>query len=292
MAQMSGDMRGRTVVITGGNAGIGKETAVALATRGASVIITSRNAEKGVAALAEIQQRSGSEMVDVMPLDLASFASVHQLAAELLADQSHIDVLVNNAGGVLGSRRVTEDGHEMQFQVNHLGHFLLTELLRERIVATKDARVVIVASDAHKGAKGGLDFHDLEASHGRYRAFRTYYRTKLMNILFARELARRLDGTGVTANSLHPGFVASKFAKESDLSWWGNIGMPLTRPFQITPEKGARTTIHVASSPEVAGITGQYFEKCRVARPAPWAEDDAAAAKLWEISAQLTGIDA
>jgi NAD(P)-dependent dehydrogenase (short-subunit alcohol dehydrogenase family) len=285
-------MRERTVVVTGGNAGIGKETAVALAARGARVVITARNPDKGAAALVEIRQRSESEAVDVMPLDLASFASVHRFAQALLAGEAHIDVLVNNAGGVLGSRRVTEDGHEMQFQVNHLGHFLLTELLRERIVATPAARVVIVASDAHKGAKGGLDFDDLEADHGRYRAFRTYYRTKLMNILFARELARRLDGTGVTANSVHPGFVASKFAKESDLSWWGNIGMPLTRPFQITPEKGARNSVYVASSPEVAGITGEYFEKCHIARPAPWAEDDAAAAKLWDVSARLTGIDA
>jgi NAD(P)-dependent dehydrogenase (short-subunit alcohol dehydrogenase family) len=282
-------MNGKTVLITGGNAGIGKETAVALARMGARVVITARNAARGDAARDEIRERSGHD-VDVLPLDLASFASVRAAAEKAAASYDRLDVLVNNAGGVLGQRAMTEDGHERQFQINHLGPFLLTNLLREHLVASAPARVVVVASNAHKSARRGLDFDDLEGSKGRYRGFQTYYRSKLMNVLFARELARRLDGTNVTANSLHPGFVASKFAKEGDLGWWGNIGMPLTRPFAISPEKGARTSVYVASSPELDGVTGEYFEKSKIAKPSAHGQDDAAAARLWTVSAEMTGV--
>jgi NAD(P)-dependent dehydrogenase (short-subunit alcohol dehydrogenase family) len=279
-------MDGKVVVITGGNAGIGKETAAELARDGASVVITARNAQRGADALADIRARSGGA-VSVLPLDLASFASVRSFADELLATTSRLDVLILNAGGVLAHRTTTADGHETQFQVNHLSHFLLEQLLRERLIASAPARVVVVASDAHKSAKGGLDFDDLEADHGRYKSFRTYARTKLMNILYARELARKLVGTGVTANSLHPGFVASKFAKDGDLSWWGSLGMPLTRPFQISVEKGALTSIYCASSPEIAEVTGEYFYKCKPIQPEPWGRDDNAAALLWERSEQM-----
>jgi NAD(P)-dependent dehydrogenase (short-subunit alcohol dehydrogenase family) len=283
------DLDGKLMLITGGNAGIGLETAVALAAAGARVVVTSRDAARGATALADIEQRSGGS-AEVMALDLASFASIRALAEQFSAAHPKLDVLILNAGGVLAQRKLTEDGHERQFQANHLGHFLLMHLLRDKVVESSPARVVVVASSAHKSFKGTLDFDDIEGAHSRYHAFQTYYRTKLLNILFTRELARRLDGTGVTANSLHPGFVASKFAREGDLSWWGNIGMPLSRPFSISAEKGARTSVYLASSPAVDGITGRYFAKCRETRPSPKAQDDVAAARLWEISERMVGI--
>lgn len=277
-----------TVVITGGNSGIGKETAVGLAERGAHVVIACRNAAKGEAAVAEIRARSGRDTVEATPLDLASFASVRACAAALLAAHPRIDVLVNNAGVITRTRSITSDGHETQFQVNHLGHFLLTNLLLDRLVASAPARVVVVASHAHKYAANGLDFDDLE-SERRYRPFRVYARTKLMNIMFTRELARRLDGTGVTANAVHPGYVASNFGREGDTGALGNIAMILGRPFAISAAKGARTSIYVASSQEVESVTGQYFYRSTLASESDAARDDAAAARLWEISGTLTG---
>jgi NAD(P)-dependent dehydrogenase (short-subunit alcohol dehydrogenase family) len=279
-------MDGKAVVITGGNAGIGLETAVALAHEGADVVITARNGARGIAARQTIESRSGNTC-EVMALDLASFASIRAFADNYARANERLDVLILNAGGVLAKRELTEDGHERQFQSNHLGHFLLESLLREQMVASAPARVVVVASSAHKSLKRPIDFDDIEGMQGRYNGFQTYYRTKLMNILFTRELARRLAGTGVTANALHPGFVASKFAREGDLSWWGNIGMPLTRPFSISPEKGARTSVYLASAPEVATVTGEYFDKCRVAQPSALAQNDDDARRLWAISEQL-----
>ena len=174
----------------------------------------------------------------------------------------------------------------MTFGVNHLGHFLLTELLRERLVASAPARVVTVASDAHTYARGGLDFDDLMTTK-RYRPFLTYARSKLANILFTRELARRLDGTGVTANSVHPGFVASNFAREGDTGALGNVLMIAGRPFAISSAKGAQTSVFVASSPMVDGVTGQYFTKSTLAKTSKAGADDEAAAKLWAVSEQL-----
>ena len=280
-----GTMDGRTVVITGGNAGIGKETAVALARDGARVIFTSRDATRGADALAEITERSGGR-AEVMALDLASLASVRTFAAEVLAATDRIDVLVNNAGLVLTDRRITEDGFEMTFGVNHLGHFLLTDLLRERLVASAPARVVVLASFAHRFAWRGLDFDDL-MSERRYSGFDVYARSKLANILFTRELARRLDGTGVTANSLHPGYVASHFGRDGDagnLDWAMDLGAKL---FAISPERGARTSVHLAADPGVATVTGGYYHRCRPASTSRHARDDAAAARLWTVSEQL-----
>jgi NAD(P)-dependent dehydrogenase (short-subunit alcohol dehydrogenase family) len=177
----------------------------------------------------------------------------------------------------------------MQLQVNHLSHFLLTGLLHDRLAGSGRARVVVVASEAHKAARKGLDFDDLEWERRRYGVgFGTYAATKLANILFTRELARRLDGTGVTANAVHPGFVASNFAREGDTGAIGNLAMVLGRPFAKSPEKGAQTSIHVASSPSVEGVSGQYFARSKVAIPARQALDDVAAARLWEISEKLT----
>ncbi|HXY91117.1 MAG TPA: SDR family oxidoreductase [Acidimicrobiia bacterium] len=282
---MSDDMGGKVVLITGGNAGIGKETAIGLAKLGATVVITSRNAERGRDALAEIKQRSGSDRVDVMQLDLASLASVRSFADAFLARYDRLDVLVENAGLVLGSRNVTEDGFETTFQVNHLGHFLLTELLRDRLVASAPSRVVVVASDAHKSARRGLDFDDLQSS--RYRSFNVYAKSKLANILFTRELARRLDGTGVTANVVHPGFVASRFGRDGDLGMLGKVTMPLMRPFALNAEQGARTSVYVASDPALEGVTGTYWVRCAPVSPSDAALDDDAARELWERSVAM-----
>jgi NAD(P)-dependent dehydrogenase (short-subunit alcohol dehydrogenase family) len=279
---------GRVVLITGGNAGIGKESAVALASMGAQVVFTARDATRGTEALAEIRTRSGNDAVDVMPLDLARFASVREFAKRWSDEHDQLDVLVNNAGLILNSRRETDDGNEMTFQVNHLGPFLLTQLLRDQLVAGDDARVVNVASDAHSSARRGLDFDDLQ-SRRHYRGFRVYGKTKLANILFTRELARRWDDTAVTANAVHPGFVASSFGRDGDTGRFGALLFPLLKPFALSPEQGARTQVYVASAPELAGITGGYWVKSAPATPSAAAQDDAAAARLWEVSEELVG---
>lgn len=284
---MEGPMDGKFVVITGANAGIGKEAAVALAGRGAHVIGTARDPERGQAALDEIRARSGRDDAEILPLDLASFASIRAFASGVLDRYDRVDVLVNNAGAVLSDRRETADGFEMTFGVNHLGHFLLTELLVERLRASAPARVVVVSSGAHKSARGGLDFDDLQAER-RYRPFLVYGRSKLANILFTRELARRLDGSGVTANSLHPGFVRSDFGLGGDMSGIVTAGFKLVaRPFAISPERGAQTTVYLASSPEVTDVTGWYFYKSAPASTSKFAADDDAARRLWDVSEEL-----
>jgi NAD(P)-dependent dehydrogenase (short-subunit alcohol dehydrogenase family) len=280
------DLTGKTVLITGGNAGIGKETAVDLASMGAQVTITARDPARGAAARDEIRTRSGRDDVDVMALDLAQLASVREFAGEFAARHDRLDVLVNNAGLVLSSRRETVDGYEMTFQVNHLGHFLLTELLRGQLVAGAPSRVVNVASDAHKSARRGLDFDDLQ-SQRRYRSFAVYGKTKLANILFTRELARRWDGSGVAANAVHPGFVASSFGRDGDTGILGKLVFPLLKPFALNAAQGAQTSVYVASAPELEGITGGYWVKSAPASPSTAAQDDAAAARLWMVSEQL-----
>jgi NAD(P)-dependent dehydrogenase (short-subunit alcohol dehydrogenase family) len=283
-----GSMDGRTVVITGGNAGIGKETAVALAADGARVIFTSRDAGRGAAALAEITERSGSSTVEVMALDLSSLASVRAFSEQVLDATERIDVLVNNAGLILDQRTETEDGFEMTFGVNHLGHFLLTDLLRDRLLASAPARVVVLSSNAHTFARSGLDFDDLQSTR-KYSSFGAYSRSKLANILFTNELARQLDGTGVTANSVHPGWVDSRFGRDGDigaLEWVFGLG---GRLFAISPERGAETSVFLARDPGVADTNGSYFVKSKVRRTSSHGADAAAATRLWEISADLVG---
>jgi NAD(P)-dependent dehydrogenase (short-subunit alcohol dehydrogenase family) len=281
------EMAGKVIVITGGNTGIGKEAAVALAGRGAQVVITSRNEERGRAARQEIAQRSGNDSVDVMPLDLASFRSIRSFAADALDRFDHLDVLVNNAGLILHRRAETEEGFEETFGVNHLGHFLLTNLLLERLRGSAPSRVVVVSSHAHKGARRGLDFDDLQAEH-KYRWAKAYSKSKLANIYFARELARRLDGTGVTVNALHPGFVRSEFGRGGDLGGIYGWGIKyLASPFAISPEKGALTSIYLASSPDVESVSGGYFFKSKPSTPSAVAQDDDAASRLWDASEKL-----
>jgi retinol dehydrogenase-14 len=284
------DMTGRTVVITGGNSGIGKATAEALAGLGAHVVITSRQAERGAAAVTDIRRASGNDAVDCVALDLASLSSVRSCAAELLDRLAEIHVLDLNAGGVLSSRTVTEDGFEAQFQANHLGHFLLTQLLLDRLRASALSRIVVVSSWGHTQARDGVDFNDLQWVVRPYRGSFVYSATKLMNLYFTFELARRLEGTDVTANALHPGFVASGFAMNGDTRLL-RLGITLSRPFARSPRKGAATAVWLAASDEVKGVTGTYFVDCRAKEPAPMARDSDAASQLWDVSAELAGLD-
>ncbi len=279
-------MDGKTVVITGANSGVGKATAVAVAKAGARTLITARNEARGRQALSDIRAASGSDLVDLVVFDLADLASVRAGAKELLGAADRIDVLVNNAGVVLSDRRQTTDGFEATFATNHLGPFLLTELLTERLVASAPARIVNVSSTAHRTARHGLDFEDLQSTH-HYRGMQAYSRSKLANILFTTELARRLSGTGVTANAVHPGTVASGFARDDDASGFLAFGIKLIKPFILTPEQGARTQVYVATSPDVEGVTGRYFVRSKARVPSAAARDESAAALLWSVSEEL-----
>ncbi|MCH8346161.1 MAG: SDR family oxidoreductase [Chloroflexi bacterium] len=282
---MTASMQGKTVLITGANSGIGKETAVALARAGATVVFTSRDPQKGEQAAADIRQRSGAD-VTLMPLNLASFTSIRALAQGFLQRYEQLHVLINNAGLILSERTETEQGFETTFGVNHLGHFLLTQLLLDRIKASAPARIVNVSSGAHRRVGGGLDFDDLQATKG-YGGWQVYGRSKLANIYFTRELARRLQGTGVSANALHPGVVATGFARDGDakppFSWL----ITLARPFFRSPEKGAQTSIYLASDPKVEGVTGKYFADSKETEPTAIAQDDEAASRLWTASEEL-----
>lgn len=280
------DMSDKVVVVTGANTGIGKETALALARAGARVVITSRDAAKGAAASREIRADSGSDAVEVLALDLADLHSIRTFADELLATADRIDVLVNNAGVVLAQRTETVDGFETTFGVNHLGSFVLTDLLLDRIRASAPARIVNVSSHAHKQARTGLDFDDLQSERS-YKAFDVYAKTKLANIYFTKVLSERLEGTGVTVNAVHPGFVASRFGRDGDGGTLAEIAMVLGRPLAISPEKGARTSVWAASAPELATTTGGYFYKCAPATTSRAAQDVDAAHRLWDVSEQL-----
>ena len=281
---------GKVAVVTGGNSGIGKETAVELAGMGAHVIIAARNPTKAAAAVKEVLARKPGAAVETLPLDLASFASVRAFADAFTARFDALDILVNNAGGSLAKRTVTEDGHETQFQVNHLSHFLLTALLREQLAAAPAARVVNVSSTGHTFARDGLDFDDLEWERRKYRGFLVYCATKLANVLFTRELARREGDTKITANAVHPGWVGSNFGREGDMGFLIGLAMLAGRPFAISSARGAQTSVYLASSPDVSGITGQYFYKCQALAPSKAGLDDDAAKRLWDVSAAMTGV--
>ena len=281
---------GQVAVITGGNSGIGKETAAELAGMGVHVIVAARNPAKAAAAVQEIRQRCPDATVEHLPLDLASFASVRAFADAFTARFGQLDVLVNNAGASLAKRTVTEDGHETQFQVNHLSHYLLTRLLREPLEAAPAARVINVSSTGHTFARDGLNFDVLDSERRKYRGFLVYCATKLANVLFTRELARRYEDTKLTANAVHPGWVASNFAREGDMGFFIGLAMVVSRPLAISSAKGAHTSVYLASSPDVSGITGQYFYQCKVVKPSNAALDDAAAVRLWDVSAEMTGL--
>ncbi|HWF22150.1 MAG TPA: SDR family oxidoreductase [Acidimicrobiales bacterium] len=284
---MSGsDMSGKTVVITGGNSGIGTETAVALAGAGARVVITARDQARGEAAVADIRSRSGNQGVDLVVFDLASLVSTEAGASALIDRCPRIDVLVNNAGVVLSDRSETVDGFESTFAINHLGPFLLTQRLLERVIGSGPSRIVNVSSTAHRSARHGMDFDDLQSTK-RYSTMQVYGQSKLANILFTTELARRLKGTNTTANSLHPGVVATGYGRDGDTHGFLTFGLKLIKPFVLTAAKGARTSVYVASSPEVADISGAYFIKCKQRQTSKAGQDAEAAARLWAASEEL-----
>lgn len=283
------DMTGRTAVITGGNSGIGKATAEALARLGARVVITSRNPDRGAAAASDIRRASGNHDVDCVPLDLASLTSVRSCAADLLDRLEQIHVVDLNAGGVLSRRTETEDGFETQFQANHLGHFLLSQMLLDRLKQSSPARIVVVSSWGHTQARGGLDFSDLQWRARPYRGSMVYSATKLMNLYFTFELARRLGDAEVTVNAMHPGFVASGFAMSGDTRLL-RLGITISRPFARSPKKGAATAVWLAASDEVKGVTGKYFVDCREKTPSADALDTDASRRLWELSEELAGV--
>jgi NAD(P)-dependent dehydrogenase (short-subunit alcohol dehydrogenase family) len=284
-------LEGRTCLVTGATSGIGLETAVGLAERGAHVVIAGRDARRAEIARADVTRRSGNRNVDLLLADLSAQAEVRKLADAFLSGYPALHVLVNNAGAVWNRRELTVDGLEATFAVNHLAYFLLTHLLLDRIRASAPARIVNVASDAHRF--GSIDWDDLQ-SERRYRGLpvvsglRVYATSKLANLLFTAELARRLAGSGVTANSAHPGMVATGLGKNNGAL--GEIGALLVRPFARTPAQGAATSIHLASAPELASVSGQYFANKRRRAPAAAALDAGAARRLWEVSARMTGV--
>jgi len=282
---MSGDET-RHVVITGANTGIGLETAVALARGGDHVVIACRNPTKAEHALGEIRARSGSDLVDSIALDLSSFDSIRYAVNELESNLPCIDVLINNAGLILSKRTTTTEGFETQFGVNHLGHFLLTTLLRDKIVAADAPRVINLSSMGHWGAIGGLAFGDLQSSRF-YNGWLTYCRSKLANILFTQELSTRWKADGVVSNALHPGVVRSEFGKDGDTGGISKLMVQAGEVMTITPEQGAQTSIHLATSREAGQITGRYWASSKVARTAPWAKRPGEARRLWEESERL-----
>jgi NAD(P)-dependent dehydrogenase (short-subunit alcohol dehydrogenase family) len=279
-------MHGKVVVVTGSNVGIGFETAVGVAQQGAVTILACRNQAKAEAAAKEVIGRTWNDDVYVVPLDLADLASVRKAADEILTRWRRLDVLVDNAGGTWSERQVTAQGFEYTFGVNHLGHFYLTNLLLDRLRSSAPARVVSVTSVGHHFTRGGMRFDDLQSESG-YKGMDAYCRSKLANVLFVRELAKRLDGSGVTANAAHPGWVRSRFGMDGDTKAGSNVGFNVIRPFQISPKSGARTSIYLATSPEVAAQTGLYWVRRKPGHMSRDARDDEAATRLWDESERL-----
>jgi NAD(P)-dependent dehydrogenase (short-subunit alcohol dehydrogenase family) len=280
-----GTMTGKTVLVTGGTGGIGLATAAGLAGLGARVGIVGRDQQRADAAAERLRRAAGE--VDVFTADVASQRQVRRLAEQVLAAYPRLDVLVNNVGGYWATRRETEDGLERTFAVNHLAPFLLTNLLLDRLRSSAPARVVTVSSGAQ--SMGRIDFDDLMGDRS-YNGQRAYNQSKLANVMFTFELARRLEGTGVTATVLHPGVVRTSFGQE-DSGRWMRLMLPVARPFMKSPEEGAATSIHLASSPIVEGVTGQYFASSRPREASRASYDTGAAARLWEVSAELVGIE-
>jgi retinol dehydrogenase 14 len=287
--QASSDIRpmaGKTVLVTGASGGIGKATALGLGALGAHLAITGRDRERAEGAAGEIRAAGGGQ-VEVFVGDLSSQSEVRRLADEVLQSLPRLDVLVNNVGGYC-TRHVTADGLEHTFALNHLAPFLLTNLLRDRLIHSAPARVVTVSSNAQ--ATGQIDFDDLQGERS-YSGARAYNQSKLANVLFTYELARRLQGTSVTANALHPGVVSTSFGAE-DPRGIQRLLIPFLRPFMKSPAKGAATSIHVASAPELEQVTGRFFANSNPKRSSKRSYDEATAARLWQVSADLVGLTA
>lgn len=282
------EMSGKTCIVTGANKGIGRETATGLARMGADVVMVCRSAERGQEALTEVQRNARGGKVELMLADLESQAETRRLATDLKRRHSRLDVLVNNAGVLRTSRTLTVDGYETTFALNHLAYFLLTDLLLDLLKASAPSRIVNVSSSAH--FRGVMDFEDLQGE--RFGIFRAYSQSKLANVLFTYELARRLEGGGVTANALHPGVVASGFGRDNR-GLKGRVTqafLNLGRPFMLNNRQGAETSLYLACSPEVEGVSGKYFDKRKAVRSSPASYDEDIARRLWEVSAELTGV--
>jgi len=278
-------MRGKTVVITGATSGIGQVAAEQLAAMGARLVLVARDKTRGEAALTRLHNLKPGVDHTIHYADLSRLAEMKRVAAEIAAAESRIDVLINNAGALFATRHVTEDGMELTFALNHMSYFVMTQGLRERLLASAPARIINTSSDAHKGKQ--LDFSDLQSANN-YKGFQVYGRSKLCNILYTSELARRLAGTGITANCLHPGFVATRFGDES--GGMLSLGVRIAKYIAISPQKGAATIVYLASSDEVAQASGDYYYKCKKAIPTKEARDDDAAKRLWQESERLAGI--
>ncbi|XP_042269690.1 dehydrogenase/reductase SDR family member 13-like [Thunnus albacares] len=284
-------LAGKTAIVTGSNTGIGKATALDLAKRGARVILACRNKEKAEAAAFDIRRESGNTQVVFMQLDLASFKSVRSFAETFLKTEPRLDILINNAG-VLGAGR-TEDGFGVAFGVNHLGHFLLTNLLLERLQQSGSSRVVTVAALLHH--LGNIDFpllasnKDLVSGQSTWHNFKAYSNSKLCNVLFTRELANRLEGTSVTCYSLHPGVIYTELCRSMSL-WQQLLMMPFAKLFFLDPDGGSQTTLHCALQEGIEPLSGRYFSNCALQQVGAKGRDDALAKKLWEVSERLTSL--
>lgn len=278
-------MTGKTVLITGGTDGIGKQAAQELAGIGAQVVVVGRSPEKTKAALEEIRRESGSKKVSSLIADLASLAQVRRLAGEFRTKYGKLDVLVNNAGTVFTSRRESEDGHEKTFAVNHLSHFLLTDLLLDLLKTAAPSRVVTTSSGSHLNGK--IKFDDINLTR-RYFMMYAYAQSKLANVMFTYELSRRLEGSQVTATCLHPGMVNTNIGRDGN--WLMRLIQPLIFSRGISVEAGAETLVYLASSPEVDGVTGKYFYKKKAVKTSPASYDQDAQQRLWAISEKMTGL--
>jgi retinol dehydrogenase-14 len=285
--EVTAPMVGRTVLVTGGSGGIGRATSLGLARMGADLAIIGRDRGRTEDAAREIRAAGGGR-VDMFIADLSSQSQVRGLAEEVLQCLSRIHVLINNVGGYFDTRHVTAEGLERTFALNHLAPFLLTNLLLEKLKQSASARVVTVSSNAH--ATGRIDFSNLQGARS-YSGARAYSQSKLANILFSYELARRLKGTSVTANALHPGLVSTSFGAE-DPATVQRIFVPFLRPFMKSPTQGAATSIHVASAPELQQVTGQYFANGHAKKSSESSYDEATGARLWQVSADLVGLPA
>lgn len=278
-------MSKRIALITGATNGIGLEAAVEIARAGFHTVLVGRNPARCEASVADVKARSGSQDVEALVADLSSLQEVRELARAFRARHGALHLLVNNAGAFFSDRRPTVDGLERTFALNHLAPFLLTHLLEDLLVASAPARVVTTSSGAHLG--GHMAFDDLQGEK-RWSGFKAYSQSKLANVLFTAELARRLEGRGVTATCLHPGVVATGFGMES--GGFMSRFVKLAQVFMLSPQEGARTLVHLATSPQVEGKTGTYWQRCREKTPSKEARDPDVARRLWEVSAELVGI--
>ena len=281
------ELMGKAVLITGATNGIGKVAALELAIKGASVVIVGRNQSKTDQVVQQIKEQSGNLAVDGLVADLSSMAEVRQLAQAFRLKYPHLHVLTNNAGGIFANRTLTADGYERTFALNHLAYFLLTNLLLDMLLASAPARIINVSSRSHEGAK--MNFDDLQnEQHYNFGGYRAYGQSKLANLLFTYELARRLAGTGVTVNAVHPGSVATGFGENNGGAM--KVSMRIFHQFALTPDQGADTLVYLASSPEVEGVSGKYWTNRKAIPSTTESYDEESQKRLWSVSAQMTGV--